>query len=588
MDSVGHGSLLAGRYRLEERQPGTDATLWLGVDETLDRQVRVRLIPPGHPYGADVVDAARRAVLVEDPRLERVLDVQDTGEQAFIVTERLLGRDLADLTREGPISPEAARRLVGEAAQALERAGARGLHHRRLGVRDLVVLPDGSVKILGTAIAAALDGLDQEGLVDAGREDAVGLVRLLYAGLTARWPGRGDQGLPPAPVEAGQPAPPRIFAPAVPNDLDTLCTVTLGPRHDGPDSPAELAHQLAPWSAREPVYPARSLFEPAQQQGSQPEHERQPQPVLDPRPEPVFFAPPVPAPVPPLTAPVPVASAAPPVAPQVAPVAFETASALPTILPRDPEPHAAPPVQQYQPVQPSAPSEPSAPVSPAPLVSPAPPVSPPPPVSPSPHVSRPPQASRAPSHAALFHRVTFSRTRSQRVPSSQAPPWRAPQRRTPSQRCRVTKAPTRWSVPIPPSLWRSPADPTGPALLSIPAPSSGSGTPNPWSEPAPELHPHLATPGHLSAPHPQGGSRGWPPSSSRASAPLRRGGCSQGRRAGRPRTPSSGHERFRVQSLCPVSSSPSGLSGRPSLWNGRPGTRAGPYSSWSSASSSSA
>src|SRR5690606_32210440 len=38
-------------------------------------------------------------------------------------------------------------------------------------------------------------------------------------------------------------------SPAVPNDLDTLCAVTLGPHDDGPHSPGELVRELEPWGA---------------------------------------------------------------------------------------------------------------------------------------------------------------------------------------------------------------------------------------------------------------------------------------------------------------------------------------------------
>src|SRR5689334_12548025 len=98
LDGVGHGSLLAGRYRLTERvRTGPDGSLWRAVDETLDRPVSVRIVRPGHRHTEDVVDAARRAALVEDPRLVRVLDVGDAGGTAYIVAEHLVGRTLDEV-----------------------------------------------------------------------------------------------------------------------------------------------------------------------------------------------------------------------------------------------------------------------------------------------------------------------------------------------------------------------------------------------------------------------------------------------------------------------------------------------------------
>src|SRR5947209_14149506 len=74
LNGVGHGSVLAGRYRLDDRvRTRPDGSLWRAVDETLERPVLVSAYAVGHPYGGEIVDAARRAALVEDPRLQRVL-----------------------------------------------------------------------------------------------------------------------------------------------------------------------------------------------------------------------------------------------------------------------------------------------------------------------------------------------------------------------------------------------------------------------------------------------------------------------------------------------------------------------------------
>jgi hypothetical protein len=261
LDGVGHGSLLARRYRLEERvRTGPDGSLWRAIDETLDRQVSIRVIRPGHRYTADVVDAARRAALVEDARLVRVLDVGDSAGTAYIVSEYLSGRTLEDLLVVGPIPAETVRRVIGEAAQALDRASARGLHHLRLTPSSLVIAPDGTIKVVGTAVEAALAGAEQdEDPVGAARTDAIGLVSVLYAGLSGRWPGPADGPLGPAPRITGRAVPPGDLVAGVPADLDTLCAVTLGPHDDGPASPGELAEQLAPWASAAPLTMSRGL-----------------------------------------------------------------------------------------------------------------------------------------------------------------------------------------------------------------------------------------------------------------------------------------------------------------------------------------
>jgi hypothetical protein len=248
LDNATRGTVLAGRYRLEERLNLTpDGSSWRAVDATLDRKVSIRVMRNGHPFAADVADAARRAALIDDPRLVRVLDVGNDGDTIFVVSEHVDGDNLATLVERSPLAPLVVRRIIGEVAQGLAGAAARGLHHLRLTPRSVIVCYDGTVKVIGTAVEAAASGIEPAHAATASRVDAVALTGLLYCGLTGRWP-LGDAGFPPAPrTDGGGPVPPADLVPGVPNDLDTLCVVTLGPAEDGPRSPTELVAELAPW-----------------------------------------------------------------------------------------------------------------------------------------------------------------------------------------------------------------------------------------------------------------------------------------------------------------------------------------------------
>lgn len=130
MNGVGKGTQLAGRYRLEERvSESPHGSLWRGVDTTLDRTVAVRII--GALVAAESLDAARRAALVDDPRLVRLLDVaqeqaRDGGTTTFVISEWVEGQSLADLLHDtGPLAADKVRMLVGEAAEALDVASGR-------------------------------------------------------------------------------------------------------------------------------------------------------------------------------------------------------------------------------------------------------------------------------------------------------------------------------------------------------------------------------------------------------------------------------------------------------------------------------
>ena len=142
MDAVGPGTLLAGRYHVQQRvHQGTWSSVWQAVDETLERPVSLRVVDVGHPRGSDVVDAARRAAGVEDPRLQRVLDVGVEDGLTYVVSEWIGADSLTDLLRSGVPPADEVRRLVGEAATALEAARHRGLHHLMLTPDSLLQGP---------------------------------------------------------------------------------------------------------------------------------------------------------------------------------------------------------------------------------------------------------------------------------------------------------------------------------------------------------------------------------------------------------------------------------------------------------------
>ncbi len=250
---IGHGTVLSGRYRLLAPTPGDleGVAHWTAHDEVLDRPVRALVLRSAK--ASEAQDAARRAALVLDPRLARVLEVGTSGRIPYVVTEPIEGRTLGEMVARSPLPADQARAIIGEAAAALEVARRRGVHHLALRPSAVRITPSGQVLVTGLGLEGALV---HTGPVDARsttRADAVGLVALLYLCLTGRWPAPEDglpaAGTPLAPVVAGGPVPPTELSPGVPNDLDTLCAVTLGPHDDGPQSPAELVRDLEPWGS---------------------------------------------------------------------------------------------------------------------------------------------------------------------------------------------------------------------------------------------------------------------------------------------------------------------------------------------------
>ena len=267
------GTRLAGRYRLEDRVSDTaGSTLWKAIDETLARPVAVLTFAPGFPRVFHVVTAARAASRMTDSRLAQVFDVEDAGDRAYVVLEWVGGESLDDLLASGPLEPGRAAALVAEAAQALAAAHAAGLAHLCLTPRSLRWTAGGGIKITGLGVEAAMYGAHAD---DPAAADTQGLGRLLYAALTAHWPGDGAVYLPPAPFVDGELAAPRQVRAGVPAGIDTVTSLAMSGRpwrgRPALTSPAALAEALARVAPATPLTPPPLLLPPHSPDGYSPD-----------------------------------------------------------------------------------------------------------------------------------------------------------------------------------------------------------------------------------------------------------------------------------------------------------------------------
>jgi hypothetical protein len=248
-NTVEPGTRLVDRYRLEAALGQAGSTsYWRAQDELLDRPVGVCLLDGTSEGAPAILSAARQAAAVTDPRFLRVLDASQTDSVVYVVTEWVAGSSLADLLGDGPLPPGEARSLVAEIAEALAAAHEQGLAHLCLRPEQVLRMAHGQVKVAGLVVDAAVRGLTAASPEEAARRDAEGCAAILYAALTARWPGEDQSSLPPAPRENGILCTPRQVRAGVPDDLDHITSRTLIARHRAgpkPTSPAEMAALLA-------------------------------------------------------------------------------------------------------------------------------------------------------------------------------------------------------------------------------------------------------------------------------------------------------------------------------------------------------
>jgi hypothetical protein len=246
-ETLAQGTSLDDRYRLEEQVGAAEGcTLWRALDTVLSRRVAIRILDAASPRAAAVLDAAKAASIVGDPRLVRVLDAAESDGVVYVVTEWVEGVSLADLLESGPLDPGEAAHVVGEVADTVATAHQAGVPHLRVHPRNVIRSRTGEVRVTGLGVAAAHAGVTTP---DPARTDARSLGLLLYAALTARWPGGPGFGLAAAPVDEGEACTPRQVLAGVPTQLDTLTSRAMEdhPRRGGQPltHPAEVAAALA-------------------------------------------------------------------------------------------------------------------------------------------------------------------------------------------------------------------------------------------------------------------------------------------------------------------------------------------------------
>jgi len=255
--AVEPGTKLAERFRLDDRvHESGGATLWKAIDEVLARPVAVHTFDPDFPRLNEVVTAARVASRLTDPRLTQVFDATEDDGHSYVVSEWVSGESFGDMIAGGPLDPERAAAMVAEAAEALAHAHEANLAHLCLTPEHLVWTAGSTVKLLGLGVDAVLDDVTSD---DPAREDAEGLGRLLYAGLTGHWPGdaQSSGGLPVAPMSDGHFCTPRQVTAGVPGYLDAIvCRAILPGTRRGLEpltTPAEVAEALASVSRPSPL-----------------------------------------------------------------------------------------------------------------------------------------------------------------------------------------------------------------------------------------------------------------------------------------------------------------------------------------------
>ena len=247
--------VFSGRYELH-RQIGRGgmADVWLSRDQLLDRPVALKVLFREFSTDPSFVERFRReaqsAANLSHPNIVGVYDWGEEDGTYFIVMEYIKGRSLADILRaEGALRPDISADIAIDVASALSFAHQSGVIHRDIKPGNILVSPNGQVKVTDFGIARAFNGGVDNDLTQAGnvmgtatyfspeqaqglpmdpRSDVYSLGVVLYEMLTGGPPFTGDNPLAIAYKHVQDtPVMPSVRNPKVPRTIEAITMKAL-------------------------------------------------------------------------------------------------------------------------------------------------------------------------------------------------------------------------------------------------------------------------------------------------------------------------------------------------------------------------
>ena len=154
--------VLGNRYVLTRLiAMGGMGEVWEGADLLLSRRVAVKILKDELRETPAFIERfrgeARHAASLAHPGIATVYDYGESAEVAYLVMELVPGQTLSELLVDQPNLPTATKlSILSQTAEALHAAHRAGVIHRDVKPANLIVGPDGSVKVTDFGIARAI------------------------------------------------------------------------------------------------------------------------------------------------------------------------------------------------------------------------------------------------------------------------------------------------------------------------------------------------------------------------------------------------------------------------------------------------
>ncbi len=234
------------RYRVTERVgSGGMADVYKAVDEVLGRTVAVKVMHARYAsdpnFAARFRQEAQAAANLQSPYIVNIYDWGQDGNTYYIVMEYVRGTDLKSVIQQrGALPAKTVADIGAQVCSALSVAHGYDVIHRDIKPHNIMVSPDGAVKVMDFGIARAGNTtMTQTGSVlgtahyvspeqAQGRpltaaSDLYSLGIVLYEAATGRLPFDADTPVAVALKQVNEtPRPPREIVPAIDRGLEAV------------------------------------------------------------------------------------------------------------------------------------------------------------------------------------------------------------------------------------------------------------------------------------------------------------------------------------------------------------------------------
>ncbi|WP_052684434.1 serine/threonine-protein kinase [Lentzea aerocolonigenes] len=148
--------MIAGRYRtIRELGRGGMGVVWLAEDQVIGRRVALKELRTSETER--VLSEARTAGRLNSPNVVAIHDVITDNGVTYIVMELVEAPTLTDLMARRTFTEDEVASIGLQTLSALEAAHAAGIVHRDVKPSNIMVAPDGTVKLTDFGIARAMD-----------------------------------------------------------------------------------------------------------------------------------------------------------------------------------------------------------------------------------------------------------------------------------------------------------------------------------------------------------------------------------------------------------------------------------------------